>query len=129
MSLRIKQKIRDRDTTELEINNADDGVFLLAFLKPDATGDSTDNYYITGNITAGGSASSIWSSIRDYYRSVTGTDPEVTLTKCRNYFDSEIDCSSTTDAIRDYVYSIVVPRSISRPSATAVMVVPTETTA
>ena len=113
------------------MNGADGGVFLLAFLKPDASGDSEDDYYVTGNITAGGSASSIRSAIREYYRmgSVSGTDPVVTMTKCRGYDDIEIDCSSPPDEIRDYVYSIVVPRSISKPSCTAVMVIPTETKA
>ena len=79
MSLRIDQTIADRDTTELEVLGADEGVYLLAFLKPGTTGASDDDYFFTGNITAGGpnGASSLRSAIGDYYRmgSVAGTSP------------------------------------------------------
>ena len=106
MSLRIHQNITDRDTTELEVNNADGGVFLLAFLKPGRTGEKDDDYFLTNNITAGGSAAHIKSAIKDYYRmrDVSGTNPSVSMKLCRGFDDVEIDCSSPEEEIRDYVY-------------------------
>ena len=131
MSLRIQQTVNERDTTRLEIVGADEGVFLLAFLKPGTTGANDEDFYFSGNITAGGpsGASSLKSAIRDYYRmsSVAGTDPNVKLVKCRNNDTIEIDCDSETEEIRDYIYDIIVPRSISKPSCTQIMPVPIDT--
>lgn len=129
MSLRIHQTVNKRDTTELEVLGADGGVFLLAFLKPDASGDSDNDYHLTKNITAGASASEVKSAIRDYYRrgDVAGTDPQVSMKLCRGFDELEIDCSSPAEEIRDYVYNIKVPRSISKPSCMAVMVIPMST--
>ena len=57
MSLRIHQTINARDTTQIEVNNADGGVFLLAWINTDE--NSEDDYIYTTNITAGGSASNL----------------------------------------------------------------------
>ena len=135
MSLRINQTISDRDTTVLEVtpvNGEVEGAFLLAFLKPDTSGDKDEDYWITGNVTVGGTAASIWGSIRDYYRmgSVSGTNPVVTRT-CRDFdgIDNENNCDLGADLISDYVYTIEVPRSISKPSCDMIMVIPTDTNA
>ena len=54
MSLRILQTVDEYDTTEIEVTAADEGKYFLAFLWPGKTGASDDDYFITGNITAGG---------------------------------------------------------------------------
>ena len=131
MRLRINQTITDRDTTELEVSGADGGVFLLAFRKPDTSGDTDEDYFLTPNMTAGGSAAHIKSAIRDYYRmgSVSGTDPVVKMKLCRAFDETEIDCSSPSEEIRDYVYSITVPRLISKPSCLSILAIPLDTNA
>ena len=130
--MRIHQTVDERDTTELEVNYADGGAFWLALLWPDKTGEEDDHYWMSVNITAGASANEVYQAVRGFYRSgrVSGVDPVVTLSKCRGHDDLEIaDCEAElgTGNIRDYVYTIEVPRSISRATCSDGMPIPVYT--
>lgn len=86
--------------------------YILAFWKT-----SEEDFWYTDEIEYGTDANTFRNRIRGYYTdgNTVGAEPEVTLS-CRDYNATEIDCSSDSELIRDYVYLIVVPRLISGPS-------------
>jgi hypothetical protein len=49
--------------------------------------------------------------------------------RCRDHDEVNIDCGASAEEIRDYIYDIIVPRSISKPSATKISPVPLDTDA
>ena len=53
------------------------------------------------------------------YSSIWGIEPVVTKI-CRDQDDIEADCANATASIRDHVYTITIPKSISGPSTTSI---------
>ena len=116
-SLTISQPLT-RDTTELRVSNADGGTFILMYLNPVSM-----EYVLSEAVVTGCSAGDLKNAIADYYRDLFGTRPVVTKT-CIGYEDLEVSCSAAAEEIRDHIYSITVPRSISMASTTQIMAVP-----
>ena len=114
MSLGIFQSELKRDTTEVTVTNADNGIFIMVFLRPDNL-----EYIYSNNITSGASASSFRNSIRQVYRDVYNVVPDVTKI-CRDWEAFEVDCDNATANITDHVYTIVIPKSITGPSTTSI---------
>ena len=136
MSLRVHQTVDEFDTTEITVtgtaNGVDGNIYILAYHQPTEDEEESD-YWLSSNITAGGSASNLQSAIKDYYKQsgVAGTDPVVTMTKCQDELDNEVDCEadSETTTIVKYTYEIVVPRSISEASSVFIYFIPLDTSA
>ena len=106
---------------EIIITGADDGVFKMAMLKP-----GTEEFFKSGEITAGGNADQLRSAIKGFYSKLYGVNPVVTLT----VFDAD-GAETTEDAldIAAHHYLIEVPLAISIPSVETIMVVPMSTQA
>ena len=83
-------------------------------------------YELSEEIAAGCSANDLKNAIGSYYSGIYGTNPDVTKA-CINYFNDTIDCSANPDEIRDHMYTITVPRSISMASTSQIMAVPIDT--
>ena len=104
---------------------SDGNWFRLAFWK---TWDL--EYWHSKNITTNYTTAEFADAIGDYYKNgnVCGCTPRVVKTRCTSWNDIDVDCATTpAEEIRDHVYKIVVPRSISQPSATDIVPVPIDT--
>lgn len=93
--VRVTQTL-SRDTSKLTVTGADDEHFIIMFEDKNAPG----TFVQSGKIKAGGSASNVTDGIKDYYRSVTGTDPDV-VRSCKDDLNNTVDCSVSTR----YTYS------------------------
>ena len=104
------------------MTNADDGNFILALLSP---GDDME-YKYSKNITSGASANDVKNSIKDAYKRLFGVNPEVSKV-CRDQSDIEVDCDDSTASIKDHIYAIVIPKPITGPSTTQIILAPIDT--
>lgn len=114
MDLIVTQSELPRDTTEITVTNADDGEFIMVFLRPDNL-----EYINSEMIVSGASANNFRNSIKNIYQTVYGVAPSVTKI-CRDEDDIEMDCNDDTKSIKDHVYTLIIEKSISGPSTTMI---------
>ena len=107
------------DTMEVRIISPDQGLFILAMLKP-----GTSQWVKTGQITAGGDADQFAEGIKGFYKTLYGVDPLVTL----KYVDQD-DLEVEADAfnMRAVVYTVQTPTALNGPSVETIMVLPLST--
>ena len=92
----------------------------MMFLDPDM------EYVMSEKIETGCSASALRNAIGGYYKKLYGVNPDVSKS-CIDYNNATVDCNTEFVEIRDHMYTITVPRSISIPSTTQIMAVPIDT--
>lgn len=112
------------DTIEIRVNGADEGEFMLAYVKPELDDEGKIQYWKSEKMQANSDAEHIEAGIKGFYHKFRVT-PLVT----RTLFDSE---GSSVDAIEDahsIIYKVEVPRPLDEPSVETIMVVPISTMA
>ena len=94
----------------------------MAYLKP-----GTKDYWHSGEIIAGGDADQFKNAIKDYYKSLYGVEPIVTL----QFFD-EAGTKTTEDdpnGVFTWKYTIETPTALESASVEIIMLIPGSTSA
>lgn len=107
--------------SELRVTAADGGTYRLYFLKENL------EYFRTAEIVSGTSANEMRNKIKGYYKNQFGVDPLVSLECELADLSRTADCSNPN--VTQHLYTITVPKSISRPSNINVFAVQNTTAA
>jgi hypothetical protein len=75
--------------------------------------NNVENFVASSSIVAGCNADQFKNAIKHYYTERFQVEPEVTRT-CQDASQVEVDCGE--DTVQDYLYNVVLPKSIEGQS-------------